>query len=160
MKMPISTDVRTGSSRLQPIYDSGPLFVGLAAARDAEFLTQPATDKHERLLEQNFLRWRRTQDVINAEIHRQYLARAEEIGMEVEADRRKQMLADVDAQQAEYAAADAAENQQYLDRIAAAKQKREADWRKQATARLAKATRAINADINRRDRELLKRKRR
>jgi hypothetical protein len=111
-------------------------------------------------LEQRWAKWRRQKDAINADIHRAYLRRAEEIGREVEADRRKQMLADLDAQQAVYATADAAKNQRYLDTIVAAKQKRDADWRKRAMARLARATREINLDINRRDRELLARKRR
>jgi hypothetical protein len=64
------------------------------------------------------------------------------------------MLADLDAQQAVYAAADAAENRRYLDSIVAARQTREADWKKQALARLARATKEINADIVASERKL------
>jgi hypothetical protein len=122
--------------------------------REAEFLTQPATDKHARLLEAQWLRWRKAKDVINEDIRRAYLRRLEDVGREIDADRQKQMHAELGAQLAAHAAADAAENQRYLDGIVAARRKREADWKKQALARLARATASINREIVDRERRV------
>jgi hypothetical protein len=157
MQPALSTDQRTGSSRLQPIYDAGPLYSPLAEALEADWpTTRPGSmdERRIRALEARFDRWRRAKDEINADIRAAYLRRLEEVGREIAADRRKQMLADLDAQQAVYAAADAAENQRYLDSIVAARQTREADWKKQALARLARATKEINADIVASERKL------
>jgi hypothetical protein len=149
----ISTDMRTGSSRLQLIYEECALYGPLREVHEAEWPTQPAEDKAMRHLENDWLRWRKAQDTINADIDRAYRKRAEEVGREIDEDQRKQQLEDLEAQRAMYAAADAAQNQRYLDAIFAGKQKRDADWRKQATDRLANATRDINRSTLRAERK-------
>jgi hypothetical protein len=150
MKMPISTDATSGSSRMQPQYDESPLYGALWEVHDADWPTEPPSGDRERLiraLEVRWERWRKAKDAINADIRRAYLARLEEVGREIDADRQKQMRDDLDAQHAVYAAADTAENQRYLDAIYAAKQKKDAAWLATARARLGRATKSMNADL-------------
>jgi hypothetical protein len=109
----------------------GPLYGPLREAHGADWPAEPPAGDRERLiraLEVRWERWRKAKDAINADIHRAYLARLEEVGREIDADRHEQMRDELDAQHAVYAAADTAENQRYLDVIYAAKQKKDASW--------------------------------
>jgi hypothetical protein len=167
MKMPISTDVRTGSSKMQPIYDAGPLYGPLREVHEADWPTLPPADDSERLirtLEARFARWRKAKDLIDADWLKDSRQRVQEAAKEIDADELKIALAAEEEKRLAYFTEDALQNEAYIRALGVAIKKsadaRNAVWLAAARARLARATRAINAETNRRDRKLLDRKRR
>jgi hypothetical protein len=157
MKTAISNSMLTGSVRLQPQYFDAPRWGLLLEVDQAEFLFQPPTNKALRLLETRWMQWQKQRALIDADFRREHLARVEAVKVEIDAAQRQQLMDDAEEKQRVYFAADAAETQKFVDALCEHSQKR---WRTAAEARLRRATNAINAEINRRDRELLARKRR
>jgi hypothetical protein len=157
MKMPISNDMRTGSSRLQPIYFE-PTDDVLREIAEAEFLTQPAEDKQLRMLEQRWQTWLRQKDKLDADFRRQSLARVAAAAKEINADRLKAALEQEEEKRLAYFQSDAEENAKYVAALTAAIKKQAADrisaWRTEAEAHLRRATASINADIVAKERKL------
>jgi hypothetical protein len=163
VKQAISNDASSGSSRMQPQYDAGPLYSPLLEALEADWPTAGDRERLIRALEARFDRWRRAKDVIDADWLKGSQQRVQEAGQEINADKLKVALEAEEEKRRAYFAADAEENQRYVAALGLAIKKssdaRNAAWQRAAEARLRRATNAINADINRRDRELLLRKR-
>jgi hypothetical protein len=115
-------------------------------------------------LEQRWAKWRKLKNVIDADWLKGSQERVREAAREIKADKLKAALEAEEEKRRAYFAADAEENQRYIAALGSAIKKssdaRNAAWRTGAEARLRRATNAINADINRRDRALLARKRR
>jgi hypothetical protein len=153
----ISSVRSTGSVRLQPQYFDARRWGLLLEIEQAEFLTQPPLDKELRQLEKRWIKWERQRAEIEADFRAAHLARIEEVKVEIDAARQHQLMEDAEAKATAYHAADAAGTQKFVDALYAHSQ---AKWKAAAMAKLRRATNAINADINRRDRELLLRKRR
>jgi hypothetical protein len=157
MHQAISNAPHTGSVRLQPQYFDAPRWGLLLEIEHAEFLTQPPADKELRQLEKRWMRWQRQRAEIEADFRATHLARIEAVKVEIDTARQHQLMEDAEARATAYYAADAVETQKFVEALYAHSQ---AKWKAAAMARLRRATNAINADINRRDRVLLLRKRR
>jgi hypothetical protein len=154
MKQAISTDLHSGSS---PAWWHAAQYEVLDEIREAEFLFRAPADKELRQLEERWIKWQRQRAEIEADFRAAHLAGIESVKVEIDAARQHQLMEDAEAKATAYHAADAAETQKFVDALYAHSQ---AKWKAAAMARLRRATNAINADINRRDRELLLRKRR
>jgi hypothetical protein len=115
-------------------------------------------------LEQRWAKWRKLKNVIDADWLKASRHRVQEAAKEINADRLNAALEAEEEKRRKYFAEDAAQNEAYVRALGSAIKKsadaRNAAWRTAAEARLRRATKAINADINRRDRELLQRKQR
>jgi len=115
-------------------------------------------------LEQRWAKWRRLKNVIDADWLKASQERLREAANEINVDKLKSALEAEEEKRGAYFAADAEENQRYVAALGLAIKRssdtRIAAWRTTTEARLRRATNAINAEINRRDRELLERKRR
>jgi hypothetical protein len=157
MKNAISNSMLTGSVRLQPQYFDAPRWELLLEIEQADFLFQPPKDKDLRRLETRWMQWQNQRTVIETEFRAAHFARIEAVKVEIDAARQRQLMEDTDAKATAYFAADATETQKFVDALYAHSQGK---WKAAAMARLRRATNALNADINRRDRELLLRKRR
>lgn len=115
-------------------------------------------------LEKRWATWRRQKDLLDADWMKASRQRVQDATDAVNVDKLKAALAAEEEKRLAYFAADAEENARFVAALGAAIKKQAADrisaWRASAEARLRRATNAINEDINRRDRELLRRKRR
>jgi hypothetical protein len=157
MKNAISNSMLMGSVRLQPQYFDAPRWELLLEIEQADFLFQPPADEEQRRLETRWMQWQNQRAEIEADFRAAHLVWIEAVKVEIDAARQHQLMEDAEAKATAYHAADAAETQKFVDALYAHSQ---AKWKAAAIARLRRATNAINADINRRDRELLLRKRR
>jgi hypothetical protein len=115
-------------------------------------------------LEQRWAKWRKQKDILDRDWLKASRERVAAAAQLVGEDKLKIALDTEEEKRRVYFVQDAEENAQYVAALSAAIKKsadaRSAAWLASARARLARATRAINADTNRRDRELLARKRR
>jgi hypothetical protein len=112
-------------------------------------------------IEKRWARWRKAQDSIAADWLKSSRERVQEIAKLVDADKRQQQMDAELAQRDAYFAASEAENLKFVAALkaafatkAAAKKQEADEWKKQATERLAKATRAINREIVDRERRV------
>jgi hypothetical protein len=154
MKRALSNNVYSGSS---PGWWHAARYDVLDEIREAEFLFRAPADKELRQLEERWMQWQKQRALIEADFRREHLSRVEAVKIEIDAARQQQLMDDAEEKQRAYFAADAAETQKFVDALCEHSQRK---WRTAAEARLRRATNAINAEINRRDRELLARKRR
>jgi hypothetical protein len=105
-------------------------------------------------IEQRWQRWRAAKDIIDADWRKAQLERVAEIAKLVDRDRQKILMEKVEEEDRDYFRKDQDENRKFLDAMAAASKAKANDWRKQAEARLRKATAAINADLAQRERKI------
>jgi hypothetical protein len=115
-------------------------------------------------LEARWKKWRKQKDLLDRDWLEASRRRVQAAAAEINADKLKLALAVEEEKRLAYFKADAEENEQFVAALGAAitrqAKARNDAWRASAEARLRRATKAINADINRRDRQLLARKRR
>lgn len=130
---------------------------GAKSPSEFEWMPSPSL---EQLMQLKWERWRAAKDSVDRDWLAAQQERLAEIALVIDADRRKTQLEREQEKADAYAAEDQRATTRFLDALHA-ETKRKADaWLANAKARLEKATREINADINRRDRQLLALKRR
>jgi hypothetical protein len=141
MKQAIGNDVSSGSS---PGWWHAARYEVLDEIREAEFLFRAPADKELRQLEERWMQWQKQRALIEADSRREHLSRVEAVKIEIDAARQQQLTDDAEEKQRAYFAADATETQKFVDALCAHSQ---AKWRNQAEARLARATKSLNADL-------------
>jgi hypothetical protein len=121
MKKPLSTDLRTGSSRLQPCYFEPPLGELWHELQDVDYPTQAQhvgrQDRLLRSLEDRWHRVRKAQAVIDADFRKAHLARIEAVKAELDEALQKTLREEAVAKLDAWAAHDAAETKKYLDEM-------------------------------------------
>jgi hypothetical protein len=130
---------------------------GAKSPSDFEWMPSPSL---EQLMQLKWERWRAAKDSVDRDWLAARQERLSEIALVIDQDRRKTRLQEEQEKADAYAAEDQRETTRYLDALHAETKRKADQWLAAAKARLQKATREINADINRRDRELLALKRR
>jgi hypothetical protein len=87
------------------------------------------------------------------------IARLEAAAVEIDRDRKKQLMDDLAEEERQLKEADDRRVAQYLESLAAIVKRRNDAWLVEAKKRLDRATRSINKDIARKERELFLRRR-
>jgi hypothetical protein len=130
---------------------------GAKSPSDFEWLPSPSL---EQLMQLKWERWRAAKDSVDRDWLTAQQERLAEIALVIDADRRKTQLEREEEKADAYAAEDQRETTRFLDALHAETKRKADQWFAEAKARLEKATREMNADIARRDRQLLAMKRR
>jgi hypothetical protein len=96
--------------------------------RDFEWADAPSVVLEMAALDSRWQRWRKAKDSIDADWYRAELERLQEIALTIDAASQATLLDDAEERRRQYAEADAAANQQWIDQLfAAAKRVREAE---------------------------------
>jgi hypothetical protein len=125
---------------------------GAKSPSEFEWMPSPSL---EQLMQLKWERWRSAKDSVDRDWLAAQQERLAEIALVIDADRRKTQLEREQEKADAYAAEDQRETTRFLDALHAETKRKADTWLAQAKARLEKATREINADIARRDRQLL-----